>query len=652
MLEEFKRYRGYDATPYLPVLAGRLVGSAAISERFLHDYRKTVADCLADNNYGYLAKLAQAHGMDIICEAGGPAWSATLCMDALKNLGRCFSPQGEFWVGHAQNYVGKQTSSAAHIYGRKKVSAEAFTAAPTLTAQPALMKPIGDRAFCEGTNRFVFCHMHSSRAQDGLPGYVWSTAGTYFSPNITWWQQAAGPWLSYVNRCQALLQSGLFAADVLYYNGDWAPNLVEPKHVDPALGNGYDYDVCNAEVLLTRLAVKDGRIVLPDGMSYRLLVLPDSKRMPVEVARKLRELVKAGATVVGPKPQSDPGLLNFPQCDEEVTKIAAEVWGSCDGQGIKQQTFGSGRIWWNQPLREILLGDGVPPDFEYSKAGAFIDFIHRTTAEGEVYFLANRNNQAESLDCTFRVAGKQPELWDPVSGDRRELPVFAQKDGRISVPLEFEPNGSMFVVFRKNCAAAVAGSPHPAATNFPKLTPARELTGPWTVQFDPQWFYPVAGLSGDAARGSITFDKLDDWLARPEEAVRSFSGTAVYRKTFDLADQATIQNPQSKIFLDLGTVRETARVRLNGVDLGVVWCHPWRVDITKAVKPGANALEIEVVNLWPNRLNGDAKLPAEQRRTRTNIQIGAPQTSGLLGPVRLMTAEVVAAARDPAQASP
>jgi hypothetical protein len=433
-----------------------------------------------------------------------------------------------------------------------------------------------------------------------------------------------------------------FSADVLYYNGDWAPNLVEPKHVDPALGKGYDYDVCNAEVLLTRLSVKEGRIVLPDGMNYRLLVLPERRQMPVEVIKKLRQLVQAGATVVGPMPHSDPGLKNYPKCDQDVRRIAAEIWGDCDGQAVKQRRFGEGRIFWNKPLREILLADGVRPDFDYSGGNTFIDFIHRTTAEGEVYFLANRNNQAESLDCTFRVPGKQPELWNPVSGDRRDLPVFAQKDGRITVPLEFEPYGSMFVVFRKGCADAVAGSPQPAATNFPKLTPSQELTGPWTVQFDPQWFYPTAGLSGDAARGLIAFDKLEDWLTRPEEAVRSFSGTAVYRKTFELADQSTIQNPKSKIFLDLGTVRETARVCLNGQDLGVVWCHPWRVEITKALKPGANALEIEVVNLWPNRLVGDAKLPAEQRRTRTNNSIDQSiLSSGLLGPVRVMTVDVI-----------
>jgi len=644
LLTEFIRYRGYDPKPYLPVLAGRLVGNAEMSERFLHDYRKTVADCMADNHYGHFAKLAHAQGMKTLCEAAGPSWSQTMCMDALKNLGRCDMPMGEFWrdlfLIDNQNQVGKQTASAAHIYGRQTASAEAFTSfLPHWEESPGVLKPVADRAFCEGINRFAFHGMTCTRPQDGKPGYEFS-AGTHFNPNVTWWDQAAGPWLSYVNRCQALLQSGLFVADVLYYNGDGAPNLVEPKHVDPSLGKGYDYDVCNAEVLLTRLSVKDGRLVLPDGMSYRLLVLPESARMPVEVARKIRDLVEAGATVVGPKPESDPGLKDYPACDAEVKKIATEMWGACDGQQVKQQTCGKGRVFWGKTVREILLADGVSPDFDHP-GDAFIDFIHRTADGTEIYFLANRKDQAATVEATFRVSGRQPELWDPVSGQRRDLPKFESKNGCTTVPLEFEPDGSMFVVFRKKLEKPETRvrKPEETAANFPKLKPQQEISGPWTVQFDPQWFYPTNGLSGDQAKGLLVFDKLEDWTKRPEPAIRYFSGTAVYRKTFGFADPSTIKNPESKIHLDLGTVKETAKVRLNGQDLGVVWCHPWRVEITAAIKPGENKLEIEVVNLWPNRLAGDGKLPAEQRRTRTNIGAESVPSAGLLGPVQILISE-------------
>jgi hypothetical protein len=383
--------------------------------------------------------------------------------------------------------------------------------------------------------------------------------------------------------------------------------------------------------------VKKGRLVLPDGMSYRLLVLPESKRMPVEVAEKIKKLVKAGATIVGPRPESDPGLKDYPRCDAEVKKIAAEVWGACDGQMIKQSTYGKGRVFWGKTLGEIFQADGVLPDFTHTGT-AFIDFIHRTADGAEIYFLANRNSKPEAIEATFRVNGKQPELWDPVSGQRRDLPVFESKNGCTTVPLEFESYGSMFVVFRKEVGKVerVQGS---TVKNFPELAPVHEITGPWTVQFDPQWFYPTNGLSGDPVDGLMTFDKLEDWSQRPETAVKYFSGTAVYRKAFALADPSKIQNSKSKIHLDLGTVKETARVKLNGKDLGVVWCAPWRVEITGAVKPGDNALEIEVVNLWPNRLVGDGKLPVEQRRTRTNVGVpSAPLTSGLLGPVTIQAA--------------
>jgi len=650
MLEQFKRYRGYDMQPYLPVLAGRLIGSAEVSDRFLYDYRKTVADCIADNNYGRLAELSHKEGMSIACEAAGPSWSMTVCMDALKNLGRCDMPQGEFWqswhfVENDQNKVGKQTATAAHIYGRRTASAEAFTCLGSGLERhwgnmPANLKTTADRAFCEGINRLVFHTMTAARPQDGMPGYEYG-AGTHFNPNVTWWQQAAGPWIRFVSRCQALLQAGRFVADVLDYNGDWAPNLVEPKHVDPALGKGYDYDVCNAEVLLTRLSVKDGRLVLPDGMSYRLLVLPESKRMPVEVVQKIRELVKAGATVIGPKPLADPGLKDYPHCDAEVKMATDEVWGDCDGQTVKQRTCGKGRVFWGETPRSILAADGVPPDFEHSGDGAFIDFIHRTTADMEIYFMANRNNRMEKVDGTFRVADRQPELWDPVTGNQRDLPEYRKtQDGRTTVPLEFVPNGSMFVVFRDS-RQETGDRRQNETKNFPESKPLQEIAGQWAVQFDPQWFYPDKE-EGGRKKADVTFEQLEDWSKRPEPAIQHFSGTAVYRKTFALADPSAIRNPQSTIYLDLGTVKETARVKLNGKDLGVVWCAPWRVEITGAVRPGENALEIEVVNLWPNRLVGDAKLPAEQRRTHTNITTDPKQpllTSGLLGPVRVIKCE-------------
>jgi hypothetical protein len=632
-LQKFKEYRGYDAKPYLPVFAGRIVGSAEVSDRFLHDYRKTVADCMADGHYKRFADLSHEHGLGIQCEAAGPSWSGTMCMDGLKNLGRCDRPMAEFWqdslfVHNGQNTHCKQAASAAHLYGRKTASAEAFTSLDkSLTVRhwgepPSSLKPTADRAFCEGINRLVIHCTAATRPEDGKPGYQYG-AGTHFNPNVTWWDKS-GAWLAYFARCQYLLQEGRFVADVLYYNGDWAPNLIPPKHIDPSLGAGYDYDVCNAEVLLARLAVQDGRIVLPDGMSYRLLVLPDSKRMPAEVVQKIHDLVKAGATVVGPKPESDPGLKDYPTCDATVKQLAGEVWGDCDGQSVKEHRFGKGRVVWNQSLRDILLGDAVKPDFEVAgDANIFLDFVHRTIGETEVYFVANRNNREELAECTFRVGSRQPEIWDPLTGEMRDAVAFRQNDGRTTVPLEFAPYGSLFVVFRRPIAADMAGK---AERNSPTLVPAQAIVGPWMVKFDVKWGGPE----------SVEFATLEDWSKRPEDGIKHYSGTAIYLKRFDLDAQ---QVANSRLFLDLGDVKNVADVRLNGKVLGVVWTAPWRVEITNVVKPADNLLEIEVVNLWPNRLIGDAALPVVNRLTHTNIVFDANTTllpSGLLGPVRIM----------------
>jgi hypothetical protein len=369
--------------------------------------------------------------------------------------------------------------------------------------------------------------------------------------------------------------------------------------------------------------------VLPDGMSYRVLVLPNTTKMPAPVAQKLRELVQAGATVIGPKPLTDPGLKNHPQCDDDVKKIGEELWGGKTGKG---------RVFESKTEREILLADGVLPDFEAAGAkDTFIDFIHRTTPEAEVYFLANRKDRPEKVTASFRQTGRQPELWNPVNGEQRDLPNFQIENGRTTVPLEFDPNGSMFVVFRKPTTATVG-----EGSNFPSFETVQTLEGPWAIQFDKEWFYPTAELQGEAAEGKLVFEKLEDWTKRSEDAVKHFSGTATYRKTFALTE-SQISNLKSPIFLDLGNVRETAKVTLNGKDLGVLWCAPRRVDITEAIKTGENELEIEVVNNWPNRLIGDGKLPNDQRRTRTNIVKyngeHPLQSSGLLGPVSISTAK-------------
>ena len=666
LLEEFQKRRGYDATPYLSTMAGEIVENVEITDRFLTDVRRTIADCVADEHYGRWAELAHADGLQVRAEAGGQHHPRLLCNDGLMNQGRMDVPVAEFWeielwkenqlwpVDHhvittpgwdeaAQNVNAKQAASAGHLYGKQMVAAESFTSGGRLqhwSQSPAGLLRHANTAFCEGINALSIHGSATSGPEDGLPGKS-VFGGIHFNHNITWWNQGAEQFLRYLARCSYMLRQGLFVADVLYYSGDEAPNFVPPKYIDASRGFGYDYDVCNSEILLTRLSVKGGRIVLPDGMSYRVLVLPDRPVMPLAVARKIQELVNAGATVIGPKPLRTPGLTGYPSCEQQLKQVADEMWGKKTASRVIDRAYGAGRVVCGLSIREVLEKAKVPPDFAFQSKteNALVDFIHRRSEDAEIYFVANRRGSALEADCTFRVSGKQPELLDPVTGVERELPQFESKKEVTSIPLEFEPYGTLFVVFRKGMQKALAGGRNGVNANFPKLTQTQELTGPWTVQFDPQWFYPTNSLSGDQSRGLIVFEKLGDWNQRPEPAVKYFSGSATYHNVFNLQPPLLGQ----RLYLDLGEVRETARVQLNGEDLGVIWCPPWRVEITGAAKPGENSLEIEVVNLWPNRLMGDKKLPAAQRRTHTRMFVGWLNNdqlpSGLLSPVTIQTAQ-------------
>jgi hypothetical protein len=417
-----------------------------------------------------------------------------------------------------------------------------------------------------------------------------------------------------------MLQQGLFVADAVYYYGDHVPNFSQLKKSDPAhIQPGYDYDVITEEALLTRASVRDGKIVLPDGMSYRVLVLADRDVISLPVLEKIKELVVAGATVIGPKPARGETLENFAAVDTAVKLIADELWGGQTGKG---------RVITGKTARGVLQADGIRPDCEFVNAGEWpLDYIHRTTDDAEIYFVANRATNAVAVNCAFRVTGKAPELWNAVTGERKFAPAYEEKDGRIFLPLDFGPCGSWFVIFREPADA------HPAVAkvNSPELTPLQQIPGAWTVHFDPKWGGPEA----------VQFDSLVSWPTRPEPGIKFYSGTAVYEKTFNLPVPSAVV-PGEKTFLDLGNIRELAEIKVNGKSCGIVWCPPWRVEVTDAVRPGENKLQIEVVNFWPNRLIGDDSLPPEQRVTRTNIRKLTAKTplepAGLFGPVQLLTA--------------
>ena len=654
---EFQKRRGYDLTPWLPVLGGYIVNSRLESDRFLFDYRRTLGDLAIDDHYRLFRDRAHARGLGIHPESGGPH---DVTIDAQRCLGWDDAPMSEFWawswthrVGDANRFFVKQPASAAHTYGHKYVFAEGFTSIGPNWQEKLWdnLKPTFDKALCEGLNVLVWHAFVCSPDETGVPGQQYF-AGTHLNPKVTWWAKSA-PFFSYINRCQWLMQQGRFRADVLYYYGDHVPNFAQLKHSDPAhTGPGYDYDVITAEALIERASVRDGRIVLPDGMSYRVLVLPDRNVISLDVLKKIRALVQAGATVIGPKPARGETLENFAAEDAGVAGIAEELWGGVTGRG---------RVISGKTPRDVLLADGVSPDCEFTpNPDAMLDYIHRTAEGAEIYFVANHTNLDVSATVAFRVTGNAPELWDAVTGERRFLPAYAERDGRTFIPLDFAPCGSWFVVFRtpapnhpaiaqnSNASFTVKvttngplayewhsnGTNPPAVGNQPVLTPVGDLTGPWTVHFDPKWGGPE----------SAHFDDLVSWTDRPEPGIKYYSGTAIYEKSFNAPDAKN-----GKLWLDLGAVRELAEVKVNGKSCGILWCPPWRVDVRAAMKPGPNRLQIEVVNFWPNRIIGDANLPPDQRLTQTNIRKLTAKTplepAGLFGPVRLLAEPDGAAGR-------
>ena len=432
--DEFHKRRGYELMPYLPVLAGRIVDSREVSNRFLHDYRETIGDLIADHYYGRFRELSRRSGFQFRSEMA----TTPIPVDMLKCLGRCDMPVGEFWAetssGKGRNepwerMFGKQAASAAHIYGVPFAAAEALTVIDNhWEFGPFQLKRTLDQAFCSGLNRLEIHTFTHSPPDVPKPGYEYF-AGTHFNPQITWWEQARA-FTDYIGRCQFMLQQGRFTADVCFYQGGRVPNFVPNKHIDPRLGPGYDYDVINTEALLTRVSVSGACVVLPDGMRYRLLVLPEDDSIDLRVLEKIEDLVRDGATVAGPKPQKTYGLSGYPGCDSTVQALAGRLWGDDTDERIKERRVGKGRIVWGRTPREILLRDGVRPDFLYENPNRDIqlDWIHRTV-EGaggrtDIYFVANLKETWAETACTFRVSGRLPEIWDPETGTLRRAAVY------------------------------------------------------------------------------------------------------------------------------------------------------------------------------------------------------------------------------------
>ena len=610
--EKFKKVYGYDPTSYLPVLQGKVVGSEDKSDRFLWDLRRFVADNVAYQYVGGLRDISHKNGLHTWLECYGH-WGFPA--EFLQYGGQSDEVGGEFWsFGDLGNIENRDASSCAHIYGKTKVSAESFTGGdPAFSRYPAMLKQRADRFFTEGINNTLM-HVYISQPDDKKPG-VNTWFGNEFNRNNTWFYDM-DIFLQYIKRCNFMLQQGKYVADVAYFIGEDAPKMTGVQ--DPALPKGYSFDYMNAEVIKNRMSVQNGKLMLPDGMQYRILVLPQLTTMRPELLLKIKALVNQGAIVLGPRPTVSPSLQDFGKADKIVQKIADELWGKINGTSIKINHVGKGMMIDGMDLQQALNMINVIPDFTTDNNESVL-FLHRTTTDGDIYFLSNQTSSPIKFDAQFRIKNKLPEIWDAVSGKTRLLPDYHLTDSSTLIPIELDALGSSFIVFKKNIRTA-------SKPNYPLPLETKIIAGPWSVQFDNNMRGPKA---------PVIFNTLSDWTQNINDSIKYFSGSAFYSTNFIVDD---LEKDQT-VLLDLGDMKAIAKVLVNGQDVGGAWIAPFKIDISKALKTGNNSLVVKVTNTWVNRLIGDAKLPESERKTWLyNNPYKADSKllpSGLLGPVKL-----------------
>jgi len=615
MFAEFAKRRGYDMRPWLPVLAGRIVESAEASDRFLWDFRKTLSDLVAEYHYDQLTDLLHARGMGRYTESheGGRAFIG----DGMDVKRRADIPMSATWLerpGQASFHYDSdvhESASVAHIYGQNLVAAESLTVYRNAWAySPETLKSTADRMMTNGLNRFIIHTSVHQPVDDKVPGLGLGPFGQWFNRHETW-AEMARPWTTYLARSSFLLQQGRFVADILYYYGEDSNVTALFGEKMPDIPAGTRLDFASSDVLLNHVAVNEGRIVTPTGMSYRLLALDaNSRHMPLAVLRKIRDLVNAGAVVVGPRPVDSPSLADD---QAQFQALAGELWGG---------PAGPGRVFGSSTVAEALAAIGATSDFSYTKTKPDTDlaFVHRGLPDGDIYWVVNRKTRPENVEASFRVAGREPELWHAETG-AIEPASYLVANGRTVVPLRLAPDDAVFVVFRKPAAAPARALPDPVETELAKIS------GPWEVAFQP----------GRGAPATARFDSLSSWSENADPGIRYFSGTATYKASFDVPAHWFVSG--TRYWLDLGNVKNVAEVKVNGQALGTVWKTPFRVDATEALKPGPNNLEVKVADLWVNRLIGDKQPGATKTYTYTAVefyQADSPLVpAGLLGPVRI-----------------
>lgn len=623
MVEQFKKLRGYDPVPFMPALTGTIIGSREQSDKFLYDYRRTLADLMATEHYGVVADVARKQGLIVYGEAlenGRPSLGDDMSMRRFADV-----PMSAMWThkreeGPRPSHVVdmRGAASVAHIYGQNLVAAESMTSAMAPWAHsPKFLKRIIDLEFVNGVNRPV---VHTSVHQpkdDKFPGLTLFIFGQYFNRHDSW-AEMAKPWVDYLSRNGYMLQQGRNAADVAYFYGEEAPitALMDTKQLSDT-PRAYAYDFVSNDALFDALSNDGAELVAKGGARYKALYLGGSSRkMSLATLKRVAALAEGGGTVIGTKPEGSPTLAHDAA---EYAALVAKLWAG----GVETQV-GQGRVIASKDVEAALATRGVGPQFHYAGAStdSSIPFLQRKLADGDSFFLVNQKDRTENIEARFRVTGKVPEIWRAETG-KAEAVSYRIENGETIVPLTLATDESLHVVFRKPATAD--------ALAIKKLVPGEvaKLDGAWNVAFQ----------QGRGAPASATLSPLAPLNENADAGIKHFSGIATYSKEFATPKAWKSGQP---LWLDLGEVSEMAEVMINGKAAGAVWHAPYKLDIGALAKAGKNKIEVRVANLWINRLIGDAGLPADKRITwAAGPGYGKDaklRPSGLIGPVRLLAA--------------
>ena len=617
MTEEFKARRGYDLMSWLPVLTGEIIESTEASEQFLWDWRTTIGELIAENSYDQVTDILADRGMGRYTESheNGRLYLVD-GMDAKRTaavpMSAMWTPSGWGSTSAMAQADIRESASVAHIYGQNLVAAESMTAfglgGHAWSYCPENLKPVADLELANGLNRFLIHTSVHQPVDDKIPGLGLFVFGQWFNRHETWAEQAKA-WTDYLARSSYMLQQGEFVADIVYYYGEDNNITGLFGHQLPDIPKGYNFDFINSDALINLLSVEGGKLVTSSGMQYQILVLGENtKKMSLSVLRKLEKLANEGAIIVGKRPELKGGLQGDAN---EFKQLVDEIWNT-----------GKSNIRENETMSPVLTSLQIEPDFSYTSENDIeLLNVHRKLGDTQFYWVNSRSDQAETIQATFRISDKKPEIWHPETGEKSEV-SYSIKDGLTTVSLDLVPNDALFVVFSQ-----------PAKENDvePPNTEEKEL-----VRIEGQW--DVAFQLERGAPESAIFNELSPWNENENTGIKYFSGTATYTKQFEISESDIASGELS---IDLGEVKNLAEVTLNGKNLGVLWKKPFRINISNAVKTGENLLEVKVINLWVNRLIGDMQADVQEKITYTTMpfyQADSPlKESGLLGPVKIIS---------------